>query len=327
MKHKNFLTVAMLLFCSVARAAAYEPPKPSQPVAILRETWHDAARNRDVPVKIYYPEKISAPCPVIIFSHGLGGSCENYEYLGRHWAGCGYVSVHIQHLGSDDAVWKNAGVAGASAAMRKSVLDVSNALNRAKDVSFAIDQITRMNGDAASPLHGRLDLANIGMAGHSFGGWTTMAVAGQKIGPMGKSLADPRIKAAIEMSAPVPRLGAERAVADMTTPMFHMTGTLDDSPLGDTKAGERRVLFDKMKRAETCLVIFNGADHMTFSGHVRPDAKSGDEKFHALILSASTAFWDAYLRGDGDAKHWLYDGGYSALLGKQGTFEKKLPSK
>jgi predicted dienelactone hydrolase len=184
-----------------------------------------------------------------------------------------------------------------------------------------------MNGDAASPLHGRLDLEHIGMAGHSFGGWTTMAVAGQKIGPMEKSFADPRIKAAIEMSAPVPRLGAERAVAGITVPLFHMTGTLDDSPLGDTKAGERRVLFDKMDRAETCLVIFNGADHMTFSGHVRPDAQDDDGKFHALILAGSTAFWDAWLRGNDSARLWLYDGGFSGLLGKQGTFEKKLPAK
>ena len=39
---------------------------------------------------------------MIVFSHGLGGTRDGYEYLGRHWASYGYVSVHLQHKGSDD---------------------------------------------------------------------------------------------------------------------------------------------------------------------------------------------------------------------------------
>ena len=57
-------------------------------------------------------------------------------------------------------------------------------------------------------LRGRLDLSRVGMAGHSFGAWTTLAVAGEVfVGPGGQevSLTDPRVKAAIPMSAPVPQ--------------------------------------------------------------------------------------------------------------------------
>ena len=102
-----------------------------------------------------------------------------------------------------------------------------------------------------------------------------------------------------------------------------MTGTLDDSPIGETKAAERRILFDKTDHAETCLVIFNGADHMTFSGHIIP--RASDAGFQSLICAGSTAFWDAYLRGNAAAKNWLYNGGFAALIGAKGTFEKKLP--
>src|SRR5271170_3301939 len=77
-------------------------------VEVLRYEWFDASRNRKVPVKIYYPNTSDGVFPVIIFSHGLGGSREGYEYLGRHWAACGYVSVHVQHLGSDNRVWQDA---------------------------------------------------------------------------------------------------------------------------------------------------------------------------------------------------------------------------
>lgn len=102
-----------------------------------------------------------------------------------------------------------------------------------------------------------------------------------------------------------------------------MTGTRDDSPIGETKAAERRIPFDKTDHAETCLVIFNGADHMTFSGHIIPTA--ADAGFQRFICIGSTAFWDAYLRGDAAAKDWLYNGGFAGLIGTNGTFEKKLP--
>jgi hypothetical protein len=66
-------------------ATAYITPGACA-VATVEYNWHDDARDRDVPVKIYYPATNTAPCPVIIFSHGLGGFRAGYEYLGRHWA-------------------------------------------------------------------------------------------------------------------------------------------------------------------------------------------------------------------------------------------------
>jgi|ERR1700677_739683 len=325
----RFLIIAALMvafgaFPVVAATPSYQPPTPSQDVAFVRYEWHDAARNRDVPVKIYYPAKGSGPFPVIIFSHGLGGTREGYEYLGRYWAGCGYVSVHLQHLGSDDGVWKNMGPVEAMAALKKSVTDPTIAINRAGDVPFAIDQVLKLNTAADSPLRGKLDTADIGMSGHSFGGWSTMAAVGEQIGPMKLSMADPRIKAGVEMSAPVPP-PAERdeAFDKIAIPVFHMTGTLDDSPVGETKASERRIIFDKTSHAETCLVIFNGADHMTFSGHLIP--RVADDEYHKLICAGSVAFWDAYLKGNAAAKDWLYNGGFASFIGEKGTFEKKKP--
>ena len=44
------------------------------PVEVIRFDWHDAARERDVPVKVYYPAKLAELAAVIVFSHGLGGS-------------------------------------------------------------------------------------------------------------------------------------------------------------------------------------------------------------------------------------------------------------
>ena len=91
-------------------------------VETARYDWQDEARQREIPVKLYFPKTGDGPFPVIIFSHGLGGSRDNYEYLGRHWASHGYVSVHLQHKGSDAAVWKDQ--ANPMEAMRQAVKEL-----------------------------------------------------------------------------------------------------------------------------------------------------------------------------------------------------------
>ncbi len=322
------LCALFLGLVAVANPPSYAPPVPNREVDTIRYEWRDDARNRDVPVKIYFPKSGAEPLPIILFSHGLGGSREGYEYLGRHWAGCGYVSVHLQHIGSDDRVWKDAAGPNRFQAMKDATLNLSNTANRPKDVSFAIDQLIALNGDANSPLKGRLDTKRIGVAGHSYGGFTTMAVAGQSFGPV--QWADSRVKAVIQMSAPVARPATrDRAYDAISIPIFHMTGTLDDSPIGETKAAERRIPFDKMSAAETCLLIFKNGDHMVFSGTPRTtdEAKERDSEFQKLICAGSTAFWDAWLKDNPAAHEWLMDGGFAGRLGTQGTFEKKMPAK
>jgi predicted dienelactone hydrolase len=308
--------------------ALYQSAPGPFAVETVRYDWHDAKRDRNVPVKIYYPESGDGPFPVIIFSHGLGGSREGYAYLGNHWASHGYISVHVQHLGSDSAVWQDVPPAERLQALRRSVLNLQNSLNRPLDISFAIDQLTKMNSEDLLLKH-RLDLDHIGVAGHSFGGFTTLAVAGEVFfGLTGNvhSDADPRVKAAIAMSAPAPlnKRDLDASFAKIKIPIFHMTGTLDDSPIGETKAGDRRIPFDHIKNAQEYLVTFKDADHMVFSGHI-PGQGGGerDPFFQKFILSSSTAFWDAYLKDDTKAKKWLADGGFESVLGADGKFEEK----
>ena len=213
-RHGLYVLVALAIGLRVVTSLAAEPKGqagaegwrtvgPSQ-VEVAKYEWTDEARHREVPVNIYYPAS-GGRHPIIIMSHGLGGSRDGYEYLGRHWASHGYVSVHVQHKGSDDAVWKEVPIATAES-MQKSAAQLVNALNRPKDVSFVIDRLEQLDRDDG-PLHGRLDMTRIGMAGHSFGGYTTMAIAGQTApGLLGKTftLADRRVRAAVPMSAPCP---------------------------------------------------------------------------------------------------------------------------
>jgi predicted dienelactone hydrolase len=330
MKRIVVASAAMLLVGLVLGPAllAEEYKKAAGParVEVAAYDWHDAARNRDVPVKIYWPAESDGPLPVIIFSHGLGGSRDGYEFLGSHWAGWGYVCVHLQHLGSDTAVWQ--GVAQPMDSMRRAAANPANLVNRPLDVRFAVDQMEKMNRDK-SPLAGRLDMKRLGMAGHSFGAYTTLAAIGQVfILPTGReiSLADPRIKAAIPMSAPVAAKAdkLDKALGVIRIPCLHMTGTLDNSPIGDTLAADRRLPFDHSPGPNKYLVIFTGGDHMIFSGRgLGRESRPKDPVFHDLIRQSTTAFWDAYLKDNPAARKWLADGGFKAELGENGTFEVK----
>jgi len=327
---------AGILHPAGAAAADYkQPPGPLAVKSVLYD-WKDVKRDRTVPVKIYYPDAPEGKFPVIVFSHGLGGSREGYSYLGQFWASFGYVCVHLQHVGSDNSVWQGLAPDEVMPAMRKAATLPANVLNRPLDVTFAIDQLDKLNQD--DPVFkGRLDLDHLGMAGHSFGAWTTQAIVGEvfitrKGTPL--SLPDPRVKAAIAMSESVPKDPKQYvpAFAKITIPMMHMTGTLDDSPIGDSKAADRRIPFDHMPTvADQYLVIFQGGDHMIFSG--RPSGKSVlagpgnrelDPTFHVLIQQSTLAFWDGYLKSDEGAKKWLRDGACKTMLGENASLEVKI---
>jgi predicted dienelactone hydrolase len=328
------LSLAVSLAAAPAEVAAQAGPCQ---VGTFEQTWHDASRDRDVPVRIYYPSGPGAPATsaVIVFSHGLGGSRGGYAYLGKCWASHGYISVHVQHLGSDSAILRGL---RPRRSLQKAIADPTNSINRPLDIRFVIDRLTVLNADPGFPLHYHFDLARLGVAGHSFGAFTTMAVAGVRLPVLSgdPKYRDPRIKAAIAMSTPASSGDQSSAPFDaVRIPVFHMTGTKDGSTgvlrdgdatgdIGNTPASARRRPFDRMQHATAYLLTFTGGDHMVFSGRLATP-REHDTEFQAMVCAGSVAFWDAYLRDDAAAQKWLEAGGFAAALGPLGTFEQKHP--
>jgi len=317
-------------------AGKYSGERGPWEVKSLLATWEDGARQRSIPVKVYYPVGNSGRCPVILFSHGLGGSREGYAYLGEYWASHGYAAVHLQHPGSDESVWRESRPSEIMDRMRQAAGNPRAAEDRYLDVKFALDQLSELERASSlegqpNPLAGKLDLDRIGMSGHSFGAMTTLVAVGQLVGLPRRDRSDPRIRAAIPMSSPVSqwRRQFDQDYAPIHVPLLHMTGTLDDSPIGRTSVEDRRIPFDHISGSEQYLIIFRDGDHMIFSGRMRMSAGSRqrgqDAEFHRLICAASLAFWDAYLRDDTAARHWLREGGLKALLGDRATLETKAP--
>ncbi len=314
----------------VGLSAAYDPlaVTPAQVADLLDLTITDAARDRDIPVRVYLPSSTN-PAPVVLFSHGLGGNRQGCAYLGRHWSSRGYVVVFLQHPGSDDEVWKNQPLQERHRAMRAAA-SASNFLLRVQDVPAVLDQLTRWQVTTGHPLAGRLDLDRIGMSGHSFGAITTQAVSGQAMPDGSQPFTDRRIKAAIVFSPSEPVRGSpEQAFRTVNIPWLLMTGTRDVARLGGATIGassveQRLSVFPALPPGGKYELVLHGAEHFAFTDRALwGDSAPRNPNHHRAILALSTAFWDAYLKGDAAARAWLDGTGPRAILEPSDRWQTK----
>ena len=260
----------------------------------------DNARNREVPVKIYLKPSTD-PQPIVIFSHGLGGSREASPYLGNHWAEHGYIAVFVQHKGSDSSIRNGTGP-GQRLMGLKQAIGLESAMARLADISFVIDQLEIWNGDTDHLLHGKLDLDHIGMAGHSYGANTTQGLMGQA-SRLRKPSTDPRIDAFLPMSPSAPQvMTPEQAFGRIDAPVLCMTGTKDNNPVSISMTPEsRQLVYQGLPAGDKFQLVLKDAQHHAFAG-------SGQQSMfhiphhHLAISELSTLFWDAYLKDDQEAK-------------------------
>lgn len=331
MNHSKLLSAfcAIIVVCAPAATTQNAPPtydplnvSDSQPEQ-LDLTVCDDHRQRDIPIRVYLPAN-NAPAPMVVFSHGLGGSREGCSYLAEHWTNRGYVSVFLQHPGSDTSVWEDERP-GVRMAALKDAANLENYLLRVKDVPVVLDQLDLWNQAVHHPLYQRLDLAHVGMSGHSFGAITTQAVSGQTTVRGNQAFTDPRIKAAIAFSPSSPRLGKpERAFGKVAIPWMLMTGTKDVAVIGDIDLESRLAVFPALPPGAKYEVVLNGAEHSAFTDRALPgDSNPRNPNHHRAILALSTAFWDATLRDDGAARNWLHGSGPESVLEEGDRWQTK----
>jgi predicted dienelactone hydrolase len=314
---RNLVRVLLLLAgFSGVEAKGYDPLAiDAQFRSQVRDlTVHDASRDRDIPARLYLPAD-ERPAPIVLFSHGLGGSRAGSKFLGEQWAARGYIAVFVQHPGSDDAVWKDAAPEQRMAALRTAA-SLENFLLRVRDIPAVLDELDIWN--KSGPLAGRLDLAKIGMSGHSFGAVTTEAVSGEMLPMSGTKLTDPRIRAAVILSPSVPKsTTAEQAFGAVKIPWLLMTGTKDIAPIGPADVKSRLAVYPALHGAPKYQVVLNNAEHSAFTDRALPgDREPRNPKHHRVILALSTAFWDAYLQGNKDALVWLNGDGPRSVMEK-----------
>src|SRR5229473_4971653 len=192
---------------------------------------HDAKRDKDLHMRIFYPND-AGKNPVIVFSHGAGGSQTCCDGLTHHWASYGYVTIQPTH---DDSALQRRNQGEENIRFMQVVRDALKkpALweSRPLDISYVLDALHSLENRVPG-LVGKIDADRIGVGGHSMGPYTTEAIAGALIdlpGHSARSSVDPRVKAVLCLSPQGPgQFGlTEHSFDQISLPYMGMTGSLD----------------------------------------------------------------------------------------------------
>ena len=273
--------------------------------------WVDGTRQRPVPVRLHLPAQsveqgiapAPAPAPLVVFSHGIGGSRRGYSYLGRHFAQHGIASLHLQHVGSDRSLWGGS-VFGLAGRLANAAQD-GEATARVHDLKFALDTLL------ASKLAPRVDASRIVAAGHSYGANTALLASGARVSRNGQviELRDERVRAAIVISAP-PFYGdrnPQAVLAPVTVPSLHITATEDIIRIPGYYSGadDRVAVFEATGSARKWLAVFEGGSHSMFTDR----AGTGGPVLNLQVKAATKALSLAFVRtvfggDDGALRAW-----------------------
>ena len=261
---------------------------------------HDAARDRTLTLRVWYPEP-AGRYPVIIFSPELGRSHRAYEYLGQAWAARGYVSIHVSHPGSDIRVFAGKAFWRLKAIAKEVATAPATWSDRAGDVIALLDGLAALER-AAPELNGRMDTSRVGIAGHSLGALSTLLIAGVPIDLPDRPAADfsdLRPLAFLAFSPPGPGTPLPTGAWQVRRPLLLVTGGRDDHPadLGTAHPASWRVAsFAALSPGGKALITIPDAHHFTFSNG-GGNSPAVDPTHLALILQATSAFWDRHLKG------------------------------
>lgn len=295
LQRRTFLLAGAVLGGSVLPAFAAPPES-------VDFDWLDASRERPVPARFYAPGRIAQgrPAPLVVFSHGLGGSREGYSYLGRYLAADGVACLHVQHVGSDRQLWRDGNPFALLGRVRAAARD-EEAKARAFDVRFALDQLM------AGPWGERIDLRRVVAAGHSYGANTSMLVSGANAERNGEvvNLRDARVSAAVLISAP-PFFGGPQTpgiFSPITVPTLHITATEDVIRIPGYYSGvdDRLAVFEAMGSRRKCLAVFSGGAHSVFTDRRAPGGYEANAQIKAATCQLVRAFLRDVFEGDASA--------------------------
>ncbi|MDX2144167.1 MAG: dienelactone hydrolase family protein [Rhodospirillaceae bacterium] len=258
------------------------------------------AQDKDLNVRVTYPDA-PGPHPVIVFSHGALSSKDLYNRVADHWASHGYATILPTHLDSESL-----GYSFKNPLPRDKVF-----FGRIGDMAFILDNLEAIAARAG--IAGKLDAQRIAAAGHSFGGWMALIMAGLPVKmPDGssKSFRDKRVKAMMAYNGigPMDQIDNDRW-GDVKIPVLAASGTNDPGATGDGMLRPwrwRMGAYDLAGSKEKYAVSITMGDHY-YGGLICREGAGGqpDAEGLSFVNGASSAFLDAYLKADNDAKKFL----------------------
>jgi len=292
-------------------------------------------RDRHFEVDLYLPSTLETGTkthiPTIIISHGLASDRSRFEPLARHLASYGFAVAVPQHPGSDYQQLQDLLAGKAS-----DLFEPQQFRDRPADISRVLDDLEELNNTQFS---GRLDLENVGILGHSLGGYTAFAVAGAPINfdqleadcnldtlPVNPSLflqcralelprtatefGDPRVGAILTINPVNSSILGASGLAKIDAPVMVVASSLD---LLAPAVLEQVKSFTWLTSRDRYLVLKENDNHFfdvggfaseelpDLGGFVRPSA----EVTHAYIDALSVAFFKTHIADESDYRSYL----------------------
>ena len=295
----------------------------------------DPARARVFPGQIWAP----APgppgagrnsLPLVIFCHGSGGNRKSAAYLCAHLAGHGYLVAAIDH--SEVVAAELAPAAGETPGQRAARIEAVIA-SRVPDVRFLLDFLLA-GGAAAGGLLAEIDQERVGLVGHSFGGWTVLAVpdtddrvrAVAALGPGGSSSPRPGIlplTLTFAWGRDVPALYLA-AAGDVPIPLDGVIELFDRTPASRRmfvlrRADHQHFLDDVAGQHEALRAMSLPGPAAWIPAAMRPISElCPPEEAHDFVRGLTLAHLDATLSSSEAAREFLA-GDVTAALARHGV--------
>ena len=303
--------------------------------------WRDRSRQRMVPGDLYLPQATSSPVPVIVISHGVAEDRTTYAYLAQHLASYGFAVATLEHVGGDTNRFRKyfSGLAPAPKA--------TELLERPRDVSFLLDELERQA--QSDPTLRQIDVQQVGLVGHSLGGYTVLALAGAQLNfdrlkrdcnpnrsvnlslllqcranelkPQRYVLKDPRVKAIFAISPLNSTIFGQQGMSQIRLPVFLMGGSDD---IVTPAVPEQIYPFTWLQTPDKYLAILDKGTHFSTqsisdSDSVVPisDRLIGPDPAQAKLYAQalSTAFFQTHLANRNEYKTYL-TAAYAKSIGR-----------
>lgn len=293
----------------------------SHPVEGVEIPEWSTVDGKGMAVFVQYPVVDTAPAlPVVVLSHGLGGSHLGYATLGAHLASYGFAVLHPQFLDSLHRIRVVESLGGDEggdeaqqtlrAAMQPLLFDPAHWVSRFNRVRAVIDSLS-----AQQHLPLRLRPTGVTVAGHSYGAFVTQLVLGVTLSGVGPELGTrphPAVGCGILLS---PQGSGDRGLTagswdGVTAPVAVITATRDFGPHGEGLSW-RREPFDRVRSALKHLAVVRDSDHYLggIPGHeddgaVQVGRETPEQGIRRAVSAVAVAFAE-WARGDAAAGDWL----------------------